>query len=244
MVDLVYDSRETKIKELLEKDPKESITLKSDYLDLGDFLFKKEGELVLIIERKSMNDLYSSIQDGRYKEQKIRLLNNYPLSKIVYIIEGVLNSKTKFFKNSKVITEGALLNMAFRDKITILRTTDLKETSDTIYRLGNKIVKHPEFFMSEKVETKSNYLDSVKICKKDNMTPSLCNIVQLCQIPGVSKNIASSILDKYRSLSNLILEYEKLDDVKTKIILLKDLPNNNRKIGPVISKRIYEYFFY
>ena len=244
MVDLVYDSRETKIKELLEKDPKESITLKSDYLDLGDFLFKKEGELVLIIERKSMNDLYSSIQDGRYKEQKIRLLNNYPLSKIVYIIEGVLNSKTKFFKNSKVITEGALLNMAFRDKLTILRTTDLKETSDTLYRLGNKILKYPEFFMSEKVETKSNYLDSVKVCKKDNMTPSMCNIVQLCQIPGVSKNTASSILDKYSSLSNLILEYEKLDDVKTKIILLKDLPNNSRKIGPVISKRIYDYFFY
>lgn len=244
MVDLIYDSRETKIKELLEQDPKQSITLKSDYLDLGDFLFKKDGELVLIIERKSMNDLYSSIQDGRYKEQKMRLLNNYPLSKIVYIIEGVLNGKTKFFKNSKVITEGALINMAFRDKLTLIRTTDLKETSDTLYRLGNKIVKNPEFFMSDKVETKSNYLDSVKICKKDNMTPSLCNIVQLCQIPGVSKQIGKSVLDKYGSISNLILEYEKLDDVKTKITLLKDLPNNSRKIGPVISKRIYEYFFY
>jgi ERCC4-type nuclease len=244
MVDLVYDSRETKIKELLEKDPKESITLKSEYLDLGDFLFKKDGELVLIIERKSMNDLYSSIHDGRYKEQKMRLLNNYPLNKIVYIIEGVLNSKTKIFKNSKVITEGALLNMVFRDKITVLRTTDIKETSDTIYRLGNKIIKHPEFFVSEKVETKSNYLDSVKICKKDNMTPTLCNIVQLCQIPGVSKNIASSVLDKYGSISMLILEYEKIDDIKIKITMLKDLPNNTRKIGPVISKRIYEYFFY
>jgi len=244
MIDLIYDSRETKIKELLETNPHDSIKLSSEYLDLGDFIFKKDNEVVLIIERKSMNDLYASIQDGRYKEQKIRLLNNYPLHKVVYIIEGTIDGKTKFFKNSKVITDGALLNMAFRDKLTVIRTSNINETSNILYTLGKKIIKNPEFFISNKETSNTTYLDTIKISKKENMTPKICNIVQLCQIPGVSKNIASSILEKYESLSNLILEYQKIETIKEKQELVKELSNNTRKIGPVISKRIYDYLFY
>ncbi len=70
----------------------------------------------------------------------------------------------------------------------------------------------------------------------------------LCQIPGVSTKISKTICDKYNNLSNLVLEYNKLEIVKEKETLLKDLSysiNNDkkRKIGPVISKRIYDYLF-
>ena len=245
MLNLVYDTRELKLKELLEKT--DTINLCQEYLDLGDIVFRDDdGKDVLVIERKTLSDLYSSIQDGRYKEQKIRLMNNYTRDQIVYIIEGTISNSTKFFKNSKSITDGALLNMAFRDKLTVLRTTDINETASILYKIGGKIIKNPEFFNSNIYPTtpQIQYLDTIKICKKDNMNPKLCNIIQLSQIPGVSKQMGETIIEKYGSISNLILEYKKIDDEKDKLQFLKNIELTNRKLGPVISKRIYEYLFY
>jgi ERCC4-type nuclease len=254
MLELVYDSRELKLKELLESSKKENISLTEKYLDLGDIIFKKDGEEVLVIERKTLSDLYSSIQDGRYKEQKIRLMGNYHIKKIVYIIEGHISQQnSKFFKNSKSITTGALLNMAFRDNIKIIRTKDINETCDILYCMGTKIIKNPEFFITTESDKSSesniSYLDTIKVAKKDNMTPKLCNIVQLSQIPGVSKVMAETIIEKYGSISNLICEYQKLDvsdesNEKIKKELLKNIQLTNRKLGPAVSGRIYEYLVY
>ena len=244
MLNLVYDSRELKLKELLE--PTDTINLSQEYLELGDIIFRDETKDILVIERKTMSDLYSSIQDGRYKEQKIRLMNNYSRNQIVYIIEGTISSNTKFFKKAKPITDGALLNMAFRDKLNVIRTKDIGETCSILYKIGGKIIKNHEFFNSniDPNTPQIQYLDTIKICKKDNMNPKLCNIIQLSQIPGVSKQMGETIIEKYGSISNLILEYKKIDDEKDKLQFLKNIELINRKLGPVISKRIYEYLFY
>ena len=266
MLELVYDSRELKLKKLLESNKKDSIILTEKYLDLGDIIFKKGDEEILIIERKTLSDLYSSIQDGRYKEQKIRLMGNYPIEKIVYIIEGNISQQNiKFFKNSKSITNGALLNMMFRDKLNIIRTKDINETCDILYSLGSKILKNPEFFSVNNVNnvnttnnsttdnTTTNvnqisYLETIKVAKKDNLNPKLCNILQLSQIPGVSKVMAETIIEKYGSISNLICDYQKIgigeSCEKEKKEMLKNIQLTNRKLGPIVSKRIYEYLFY
>ena len=242
MLNLVYDSRELKLKEYLE--PTDKIQIIQEYLDLGDIIFRDDTKDILVIERKTMCDLYSSIQDGRYKEQKIRLMNHYAKYQIVYIIEGDISCNSKFFKKAKPITDGALLNMTFRDKLNVIRTKDVSETASILYKIGNKIIKNPEFFQNNSEISKINYLDTIKICKKDNMTPKLCNIVQLSQIPGVSKQMAEIIIEKYDSLSNLIMEYTKLNNLEDKQKLLKNIELTNRKIGPVISNRIYEFLFY
>ena len=91
MLEILIDYRESKLKDLFDKhifkDKKLTPLITYENLDVGDIIIKKDEKTVLIFERKSIPDLYSSINDGRYKEQKIRLLNNYPLKNIVYIIE-------------------------------------------------------------------------------------------------------------------------------------------------------------
>ena len=67
-------------------------------------LIKYDNELLLIIERKTLSDLASSVKDGRCKQQKIRLLNNFPKHKICYLIEGDLNK-------SKMITYRRIENV-------------------------------------------------------------------------------------------------------------------------------------
>lgn len=64
-------------------------------LSVGDFLWickdtsDADHELVLpyVVERKRMDDLASSIKDGRFHEQKFRL-NDSGIANIVYLIES------------------------------------------------------------------------------------------------------------------------------------------------------------
>ena len=54
-------------------------------LTLGDFVWTYKNKVLdFIVERKKADDLASSIIDGRYKDQKYRLLN-CGISNIYYI---------------------------------------------------------------------------------------------------------------------------------------------------------------
>ena len=82
-----------------------------DNLDVGDFhIYKNNKDLPdFIIERKSINDLLSSIKDGRYNEQSFRL-NNFPIHNhnIYYLIEGsieyIKNEQNKKIVYSSIFT--------------------------------------------------------------------------------------------------------------------------------------------
>ena len=82
-MEFYIDNRETKIIEYFKKNPSDCIEYSQ--LDLGDFMFKYNGVVILIIERKTIEDMASSIKDGRYREQKSRLVSNYSKNQILYI---------------------------------------------------------------------------------------------------------------------------------------------------------------
>jgi len=65
------------------------IIIKSEVLPIGDIIIADEKEEKLIIERKSMSDLLSSVKDGRYEEQSYRLNGSpYHNHNIIYLIDG------------------------------------------------------------------------------------------------------------------------------------------------------------
>lgn len=67
---IYIDTRESKLRELLEKNEETFITKP---LELGDILIEHPNRQILI-ERKTIADFHASITDGRYKNQKLRLL--------------------------------------------------------------------------------------------------------------------------------------------------------------------------
>ena len=73
---VIVDNREGKIIAELERTTPFEYTKAN--LDIGDFKFEL-GKKKILIERKTVDDLISSIKDGRYKEQKYRLMNLTPL---------------------------------------------------------------------------------------------------------------------------------------------------------------------
>ena len=92
---LVIDYREKKLIGLINSikrmnDKFKPIEVVVENLPLSDVIIKdKKDNEKLLIERKTINDLASSIQDGRYNEQSYRL-NNCEIHNhnIMYLIEG------------------------------------------------------------------------------------------------------------------------------------------------------------
>ena len=79
MINLEIDYREKKLIEQFKnnKNNKNNQNYIISNLDIGDIIIKYNEYITYIIERKTISDLCSSILDGRYREQKERLLSNF-----------------------------------------------------------------------------------------------------------------------------------------------------------------------
>lgn len=266
-IELIIDTRERKIKSYFLNHPKSNLKkyVTTQNLDIGDIIFKYQGMTLLLIERKTVEDLGSSILDGRHKEQKYRIINSgIPKQKVMFLIEGTM--KDLSFGNIKKNTLlGAIQNTMFRDGFTVYRTSNLEETLEFIERFLDKFIKDKTKNLTHLVvdkdgtdiKSKLEYIDVKKVKKKNNMTPEVFNKLVLLQIPGVSQNIVDRIFEEYNSLKQILDKYPEIDKLdipddkklKQKKNLLADLEmkisnGKKRKIGKVISARIYEFLIY
>ena len=254
---LNIDMRETElieiIKNLIDSNSSfKNIILNVKQLTLGDIIFNNEkGEDVLIIERKTINDLAGSINDGRYKEQSIRLssvsLHNH---NIIYLIEGKITSlNTKYNRISQDAIYSSFCSIQYHKGFSIMRSFDINESAIIILRYFNKIQKETlrkPFYFNNYNDTDtatnnslyndncgsngSDYISSIKKIKRDNITPDNIGSIFLSQIPGISTVTAIAIMDKYKTLLNLINEL-KLDINCLKDITYKTAKGQTRKIN-------------
>ena len=218
---------------------------------MGDIVFRQDGEIILIIERKTVNDLKASICDGRAREQKLRLMGSgIPVEKILYLIEGNLdkNLETKVSGLPVSTLLGSLINTQLRDNIKVYKTLSLDETVNYIIKMLDKLTKDGDtYFQTKQSISQTEYASSLKKTKKANMTPEVWFICQLTQIPQVTDKIAEIIVFKYKNLVTLIREYEKTPD-HLRVKLVADLTyelssGKSRRIGDKISERIYNFMY-
>lgn len=209
----------------------------SEALEMGDIVVKSDTE-TLVFERKTVADLAASIKDGRFREQKQRLLSHYPPHRITYIIEGSYKSifrTTPFHGIDGKAYTSAILSLQYRDGCHVMVTPSIKETVSYIYEIANRVKSNPEkIAYSQANPDQETYVSSltVKSKKGDNLTPALCYVLQLSQIPGISVKLATDISKVYPSLTVLL---QAIQDKKEKA--LTDI----EKIGPKKAKTILEY---
>jgi ERCC4-type nuclease len=113
-------------------------------LPIGDIIISNNNEDLLIMERKTINDLLSSIKDGRYEEQSYRLngLNNHNHN-ILYLIEGDVN-KINMFKDTKIeklTLYSAIFSLNYYKGFSVIRTMNLDETALFICNCTSKLMK-------------------------------------------------------------------------------------------------------
>lgn len=221
-LEIIIDNRESKIIQNINNDLK----FEKKNLDIGDIIIKNDN-IILIIERKTLSDLWASIKDGRYKEQKIRLIDYKNKNTNVYLCYLIENDD---FKISIDILNGFKINSMFRDNIYIVETSNILHTVSII----EKIIKNFNKFSYNFIEN-NNYDSNIKTKKGDNLTKDICYINQLSQIPGISKKIAQFIASHYPSFT-LLIDHLKENSYN----ILADLKINGRKIGKK-AQNIYNF---
>jgi crossover junction endonuclease MUS81 len=116
------------------------VTIETDVLPIGDILFKTdEGKDVLIVERKTLQDLISSVKDGRYEEQSHRLkhASGFAPHNIIYLIEGMFSTLRSPLEKKLVLS--AMTSMLYFKGFSTIRTSGLQETSDLLIHMADKI---------------------------------------------------------------------------------------------------------
>lgn len=210
-------------------------------LEIGDIVFKRlDGSYICIIERKTVSDYVSSISDGRLKNQAMRIAEHSNGAPVIYVIEGHLPdmSPTVSHMTGGVTVDAlysSIIGKLVRDKFSIFNTKSIAETVLFLHKVQKKISTIN--WNTTSVSTDMDYLRTIKITKKENMTPKLCYISQLAQIPGVSYDIAEKIYEKYSNMAVLINAYNTCNPIERCTML----SNICDKVGKVLSSRIYEY---
>lgn len=228
--ELLIDIRENVLKEHF---PEECFTS----LDIADIIIKKDGEIVVAVERKTIDDLKASILDGRWKEQKLRLCSNVPRDRIFYLIEGNIMNKTTIKGGSNTLI-GAIVNCMLRDKIKVYKTNNLKETIGFIRKMYDSVQKKYDDFFVKEISIDTDYANTVKVKKKENHNPNVWYKQILLNIPQVSQKTADCIIERYPSLKKL---YESVDESVLKNLTYTTNTGKTRKLGPKLASKIVSY---
>ena len=231
---IILDFREIELKNSIENLIKantafQNIQLKIENLHIGDIIIEIDSKPFIIIERKQISDLLSSLKDGRYTEQSFRLNNSaHHNHNIMYLIEGNIN---KFNKHKNTIYS-SMLSLNFYKGFSVINTISIDETAFFICNSIIKIIKNttdnklPFYSNSNTTNilnktdpndenetpetpessttTDKDYVKAIKTIKKNNINTNNISEIMLCQIPGVSPNVALIIMKEFNNIYNLI----------------------------------------
>lgn len=209
-------------------------------LEVGDFVIKDSltNTVYLVIERKTMKDLSASITDGRFRQQKERLLESTgDCNKILYMLEGnkVINSEIGVSKNA---IHGSIVNLLFKHNYKVLHTSDESSSLSYLVLLYKKY-KNGDFINPSVVRSAPIELRQKMVSKTDKVKQNILAL-QLCVIPGVSFKTAEKISEKYKSMVDLCEAYKCQKGLEEKKLMLADITiSDKRKVGKALSCKIY-----
>lgn len=253
---LILDERETPLYERCTALTNPAIILEKCVLPMGDAIIKtNDDKELIIVERKSLQDLLSSIKDGRYEEQSYRLQNccgGMPHN-VMYIIEGVFSQLRNPALEKRMIYSAMTTLSAFKG-FSVIRTSSVQETADWLMaytdKLGRELEKGKQLCFSKRepdnpenaVTTDPVMVDPQKYCevvkrtKKENLTPENMGEVILCQIPGISSVSAITIMKEFKTIANLITAVEKDATCMDKLIC--ESGGKSRKISKAVVQNV------
>lgn len=250
------DNREHKLKdnlqELIRGDEKMNIDVILQNLECGDFILEHDGATVLVIERKTLADLVASIKDGRYRNQKARLVEAFGRDKVMYIVEGQYD----YCQTHPCYVEGmekysvlsSIINTILRDGLKVVNTKNMTDTKDFLMCLLVRFVKDPSKYTGTGTSSSGSLSSGTEmpITKGKVFTKQDLFNHQLCQVPGISGKTANAFVKRFDNMFNF---YEALsgksEEEKLKILKNVTIEDNNkvRRISSKVAEAIVKYMF-
>lgn len=244
---LIIDYRE---KSLMDELAKLKISYTNENLAIGDICIRSNDVDLVLLERKTLHDLASSIRDGRYKEQSFRLNDsNVHNHNIVYIIEGNLSKYNPPNMIKSPITrralQSAIISLSYYKGFSVMRTESLTDTADYVVALLEKLTKENKqgYYEDKRKEEcasePKNYTSCIKKQKKNYITPVNIHEIMLASIPSISISIATAIMVEYKTIDNLIAACK--NDSKCLEHFKHDVNGVSKKLSKPVIKNINDY---
>lgn len=224
-------------------------------LPLGDVILCKDGLEKIIVERKGLGDLSSSIKDGRYEEQSYRL-NGIPHHNhnIIYLIEGDLTKMSSFnsFKDrvDKTTLYSAMFSLNYYKGFSVLRSMSTEESALIICNMAYKLNKtaDKQGFYSN-TNSSSNTFSLTNGEHQTQIAPenleqqekedSYCNVIKKVKKENITpENIGEIMLCQIPGISStsaiaVMKEFKTIQNLVAKIneseTCLKDISYTNAK---------------
>lgn len=222
------DMRETALKASL------MVAATSAALPVGDVWIGCSGEHIttggVILERKTVADFDASIKDGRYDEQRGRMLAyaQEHQAKVAYVVEGTLADSAlgREALVKKVATAELVYGIPVFRTFSPAETARLVETLLTMWSEGK--------FTGEGIGRAQRAADGIHIVKKQNVEdPRQFALQILCQCPGMSVKGGEALLAEFGGLKAVLAAEEAA---------LAAVKVGTRKLGPAVARRFCELF--
>ena len=216
---VLLDIREKYLIDLMPNVPTEQLLV-------GDIWIGKGQEGGIVIERKTTADFEASILDGRYREQRTRLLAYCSENKArpMYIIEEGLKGQLRVLQPQAL--QKMLNRLMLRYGVSVWLTESIQDTVRTIEILESQFKDDATVFIGKTL----SYTDVMHTAKKDNTgDPKIFAISCLVNCPGVSAKAASALIDAFGSLKSVSEQTEE-SLASTKV--------GTRRFGPATAKKL------
>ena len=185
----------------------------------------------VIAERKTAADLEASILDGRYREQRTRLLTlcQQTGARPLYIIEGSLDRLAGKFTEETL--RKFLNRLQLRYGVAVIQTESVADTARLATILRDQIIADAGVFVLEDGAAKA-YSHTVSVTKRGNREDPAAfaaTVLQAC--PGVSAAVADAVL---KACGGTLAGVWAADEAT-----LANAPiTDKRRVGPAVAKRL------
>lgn len=200
-------------------------------------------------ERKTWMDMAASIRDGRWAEQRERLLAQVrpdTSDRAFYVLEGEAMPEASFGGVQSSALAGAWIHLVFRDHVPVFRTRNAHETAWLLVQLARKgqdptciqertnegrMRAHAEGLVLQSTKSKN------KVAQTQNLVWS--------QVHGISWDMACRLSTEFPHLRDAVQELEPLTP-QERLRRLADIPHpsGKRRLGPKIAQRILDMLGY
>lgn len=134
---LIADTRERNVVVRHAKEL-EKISYEVKQITIGDYaVLSPTGNIMAVIERKSLEDFSASLKDGRcLNKNKLVDLRAQTGCRIIFLIEGpeFPDPNTCFGNIPYRYIESSIFHLMIRDNVTVMRTRDTLDTAKTLAR--------------------------------------------------------------------------------------------------------------
>lgn len=247
---VVIDMREDDLWAQLEPyrtpDEKEGWWVEKAPLEVGDIAFYAASDIsgatpLAVLERKTAEDLGASQKDGRYREQRARLLAlRGAKTAIAYLVEAPHWSpslSTSWCRGTfnEVNLQQAIVRLQLRYTIPVFQASNLRETTQWIRRIAKALIAEPAVFQeglaTTACEAAAVYTEAIKVKKASNNSPDRIFLSFLLTIPGMGRAAATALAETVKhSLTALqALSIEDIANVKA----------GKRKLGVALATALH-----